>query len=384
MKKILILSVIMLLWVWCSHATDLEDSIKWWYENGLTKFQTSDSFKPNNSLRRDEAAKFFLEFVYINKSNEDIAYYDDAKCDFQDINKSRSDLKKYVEDACIYWFIRWSANYIMPDNKLTNAQAVVILMRIIDGYQQENGTHWSNNYYKRAKDLWLDTNKFYNKSAIATRGNMMILLHNAYMLLYEDRSSTIDPEPINNYPNCDKNDITIGTYTIAACNVWTNKPGTSPYDTDSYWEYYQRGRNTTKESTTISTKEGRNYNIQWPCSNWYHIPNKSERDGIYQEGIKMWYWSAQDWESFAYRLNLPFAGYKTTWSDIIIWGGDRENNSWIGEYRTSTLFWKTLATAYVANFGISYNNLDKDWNWGGAGFSLTNKLPIRCFKDNFR
>ena len=42
----------------------------------------------------------------------------------------------------------------MPSQKLTNAQAVTVVVRIIDGMQSEYGVaHRADNYYKRATEL---------------------------------------------------------------------------------------------------------------------------------------------------------------------------------------------------------------------------------------
>jgi hypothetical protein len=135
-----------------SSATALQDAITWGYDEGLTSFDTTSTFRPNDTLRRDEAAKFFDEFM---DTNGIIGYPNGSStCSFYDINKSRSDLKDYVIDACKYGFLKGNGNYIMPDQKLTNAQAVTVIIRIIDGYQSEsNLSHWANNYYMRAREL---------------------------------------------------------------------------------------------------------------------------------------------------------------------------------------------------------------------------------------
>jgi hypothetical protein len=42
------------------------------------------------------------------------------------------------------------------------------------------------------------------------------------------------------YPDCDTNDLTIGTYTIAACNIGATQAGTGE---TSYGSLFQRGNN---------------------------------------------------------------------------------------------------------------------------------------------
>jgi hypothetical protein len=134
-----------------TNAAVLQDAIQWGYDEGLTSYNTTATFRSNDSLRRDEAAKFFVEFAGLNgKTNSNYG----RDCLFYDINKSRSDLKGYVTDACSYGFLKGKNGYVNPDQKLTNAQAVTVVVRMIDGIQSEaNVTHRADNYYKRALEL---------------------------------------------------------------------------------------------------------------------------------------------------------------------------------------------------------------------------------------
>jgi hypothetical protein len=78
---------------------------------------------------------------------------------------------------------------------LTNAEAIAVLIRIVDGYQSEKAVnHWSDNYYKRANELKLLTNVNMNsQNTSATRGNVITLLYDARKMkgVNEILSSTI-------------------------------------------------------------------------------------------------------------------------------------------------------------------------------------------------
>jgi hypothetical protein len=119
-----------------THAAVLQDAIQWGYEKGLTSYNTSTAFKPNDTLRRDEAAKFLVEFAGLKEKAPTHNY--NLSCDFKDINNARSDLKSYVNTACQMEILKGNAGNVRPEQKLTNAQAITVVVRIIDGYQSES------------------------------------------------------------------------------------------------------------------------------------------------------------------------------------------------------------------------------------------------------
>ena len=162
------------------NAAILQDAIQWGYDEGLTSFSTSSTFRPNDTLRRDESAKFFVEFARLQNTITNLSY--NLNCDFRDINLSRSDLRTYVSNACQMGFLKGSNGHVMPDQRLTNAQAITIVVRILDNgrlQSETNVSHRADNYYKRAQDLWLDLTHFWSKDTATTRGNVMMLLYAA-------------------------------------------------------------------------------------------------------------------------------------------------------------------------------------------------------------
>jgi hypothetical protein len=85
----------------------------------------------------------------------------------------------------------WNERFY-PSDKLSNEQAIAVLMRIVDGPQSENGTDWSANYYKRANELGvLDEVNMSNKREQATRGNTVQVIYMAREV--EPRLSTSTP-----------------------------------------------------------------------------------------------------------------------------------------------------------------------------------------------
>ncbi|MDR0607279.1 MAG: hypothetical protein LBG52_02770 [Candidatus Peribacteria bacterium] len=156
-------------------ASLLSDAIQWGYDQGLTRYTTPSEFRSYDSLRRDEASKFFIEFV--NTQGYATSY--GANCYFSDEYLAISDLRSYLKTACEYGIFNGANGKFLPDQKLTNAQAITVVVRILDGKQSENGAHRADNYYTRARDIGLDLTNFYDKDAPTTRGDVITLLYTA-------------------------------------------------------------------------------------------------------------------------------------------------------------------------------------------------------------
>jgi len=69
-------------------------------KNGLTKYTSVDAYRPNDSLTRQEAAKFFVEFAkkVLGKSSN-VALVA-TNCEFTDLAKVDVSLKPYITEAC--------------------------------------------------------------------------------------------------------------------------------------------------------------------------------------------------------------------------------------------------------------------------------------------
>ena len=160
------------------YSAMVEDAVSWANQKGLTKYNTPSSFMQHNRLRRDEAAKFFVEFAKLLGKTE--YSMDVNQCNrFPDINKAHSDLQSHIIESCRMGILQGGSDgKFYPTSNLTNAQTVTALVRIVDGYQSEEGTDWSANYYKRANELGilagLDMN---DKNQRATRGVVITAIY---------------------------------------------------------------------------------------------------------------------------------------------------------------------------------------------------------------
>lgn len=162
-----------------SFALVLDDAILRGYQQGLTQYRSSSQFRPYDTLRRDEAAKFFVKFA----EGQGQKAKSQESCRYTDERAMIPDLRSYVVDACRYQIIKGAQGKYFPADQLSNAQAVTIIVRILAGAQAETRVaHWSDNYYAKAKELWLDLSNFHVKDNPTTRGNVMMLMHAAAQL----------------------------------------------------------------------------------------------------------------------------------------------------------------------------------------------------------
>lgn len=160
----------------------LDQAISWMYSKGLTKFDNSQDFMANKSLRRDEATKFFVQ--YAKEIQNSISDETKMECDkFTDLAKWWTDLADTMKGSCKLGLFQWTNWKFMPTQALTNAQAITVLIRMIDGKKDETQWHFAQKYFERAKELgimnWLNLNSTANFDKLATRGEIAILLFNA-------------------------------------------------------------------------------------------------------------------------------------------------------------------------------------------------------------
>jgi hypothetical protein len=79
-------------------TTLLETAILRGYQQGLTIYNTPTSFMYDNSIRRDEAAKFFVTFAKLIGKTDYVKTT--SECQFSDFSLARQDLKDSITNAC--------------------------------------------------------------------------------------------------------------------------------------------------------------------------------------------------------------------------------------------------------------------------------------------
>jgi hypothetical protein len=158
---------------------ELKNAISWMYKTWLTSKKTPEAFNYSRSLRRDEAAKFFVEYAknVLHKKPD----YSRQWCIFNDLNEATPSLRYAVTESCQLWLFNWKKWKFNPWDDFTNAQAVTVFIRLIDGYKKETWSHYANQYLIKAQNLWITDwtliNKAKNFDIPATRWDVAIMLY---------------------------------------------------------------------------------------------------------------------------------------------------------------------------------------------------------------
>lgn len=157
---------------------EIDLAIKWMYENELTKFNNKDLFMIGSELTREQASKFFVQFaieilwkqIDVNKSSN-----------FNDMLDADPTLTAFIWASSNLWLFQWSNWYFYPHKKLTQAQAITVLIRAKDGFLNEDNELWYNDYYRAASIYWILDWLWFELNTLdqinITRGDMAILLY---------------------------------------------------------------------------------------------------------------------------------------------------------------------------------------------------------------
>jgi S-layer homology domain len=173
MKK---LSLILLAtFVTTSTFANFATVLDWMYSNGLTKYSTESSYRPNDQVTRGEIAKFFVQYAkYKNLVKGTNA------CTFNDIAGYDETLTPFILEACAYGLMKGNSGNFRPNANLTEAEAVTVVSRTIMGLQNENGSPRWSEYYSVAKSYGvITTSDVWALDRKATRASVGTLLYNA-------------------------------------------------------------------------------------------------------------------------------------------------------------------------------------------------------------
>lgn len=137
-----------------SQDLELEKAIVFLHADDITKYDTVETFMPYQNIRRDEAAKMYVNFQKNTLWNNDMIVW--KICKFTDTSLWHSDLVGLMNESCLRGLFNGHAWLFMPTKPITNAQAVIVLIRMIDGNKIEpSNDHYAVNYMSAAENLWL-------------------------------------------------------------------------------------------------------------------------------------------------------------------------------------------------------------------------------------
>ena len=175
-KSIAVLSIVAcLFFVGTSFAADRSPAFTWAYEQGLLQRDAELAWKAH--LTRETIAPLLLQ--YISKvAKKD---YSDRWCNAIDLDTADSHYRADLQKLCWYGIMLGYQKKLFPKRALTNAQAVVLVMRIVDGFQKQGrwSQHWAMPYFERAKNLGFDgiLPIYYQKEKLMNLENFITFLY---------------------------------------------------------------------------------------------------------------------------------------------------------------------------------------------------------------
>ena len=176
MKKLLGLPIFVLFClVGIGFAVDNATTLKRAYDEGIFAVSTWDFQQVH--LTREQVAPLLLD--YISKvAKKD---YTDRWCQATDLGTADSVYHTALSKLCGYGVMKGSQGYLYPKRALNNAQAIALVMRVVDGFQPEGkrGQHWAVNYFERAKKLGFDAILpiYYQKNKLMNLQNFINFLY---------------------------------------------------------------------------------------------------------------------------------------------------------------------------------------------------------------
>lgn len=116
----------------------------------FTRYSSLNDFRPNDYITRWEASKFILAFSelwYKYKTRR-------SDCSFNDIEFYDDTLVPSIIESCELWFFNWSKGNFMPNNNLSKAEAITILLRPVRNLS-ENFDPWRFNAFNIWNANWI-------------------------------------------------------------------------------------------------------------------------------------------------------------------------------------------------------------------------------------
>ena len=133
-------------------SSEFMESLNWMYDNGITSYNTTESFMPYQTITRAQVAKMLDKFATATNLT---TVRNQWNCEFSDVDP-QSEFKDSITRVCQYGVMAGSSDKFSPDQVVTKAEFVAMLIRLFDWAKlDETINPWWTEYYKRAIEIWL-------------------------------------------------------------------------------------------------------------------------------------------------------------------------------------------------------------------------------------
>ena len=158
-----------------------ESYVAWAYQNGLTMYQNMGQFRYNDTITRQESTKMLVNAAEKLFAKKVGTIPETCKTPFFDAKKFDPTLTPTITKACQFDMMTGNNGYFSPHDNLLRAEALAIILRTVDGRQNEETDPWYLGYQNRGIALGLTelrgatTDSMINKDI--TRGELVEWLH---------------------------------------------------------------------------------------------------------------------------------------------------------------------------------------------------------------
>ena len=148
------------------------------YENGLTMYNTTTTYRPNDFVTREEAAKLVGQLFEVLRFEQTDKGFN---CNFTDSAKFDPTLTAHIAKVCKRGIFRGNdkTQAYMPHDNLTKGQIFAVLTRILEGkMSNETATPWRIEYYVKMKQIGITNETNLEKIDLpSTRGEVALLIY---------------------------------------------------------------------------------------------------------------------------------------------------------------------------------------------------------------
>ena len=318
------------------------------YSNGVTSMSSIYSFRPNDTMLREEGAAFMVKFDQRMLSSRTTSY--NNSCYFSDLYRADPNMQSIITQSCQYGIFAGASNTNMfyPLNTMTMCEALTVVDKMLNGqvYSTYNGYgDRCQQYYQDALSRGyltnLDIAYNYNLgSRPVTRGEMALMLCNASGGL-GGGCSTLS----NNYCYTSTTNTNGGYYDAYGNYVYNNNTN---YNNTTNGGYYDSYGNYIYNNNTTNTNNGGYYDAygNYVYNNNTNY-NNTTNGGYYDSyGNYVPYNSSSNYNNNNY-TNCSNNGYSTAATDMRVSTNDTT---------PATSQWADITTVVIGSNGYTVTN----------------------------
>lgn len=151
-------------------------------------YSVEGDFRGDDAITRGEAAKFVVQYAVMAGLEKNY-----TACDFTDLEGYDSTLVPFIMDACAYGLLKGSNGKFMPNDNITEDQAITVVIRSLEGFKDETMDPRYKEYFMRGQELGMISSET-EASVAATKITRAKLGSRFYVAAQVDADTSLDAE----------------------------------------------------------------------------------------------------------------------------------------------------------------------------------------------